>query len=471
MATRRERDPLGSLAVPADAYFGIQTQRAVQNFPVSGLRLPPVFLRAQARIKLAAAKANLAAGRLDPKVAAAIVRAAREVIAGRHDREFVVDVFQAGAGTSQNMNMNEVLANRAEELLGGKKGQYRRVHPNDQVNLAQSTNDTFHVAIHLAALEATGHDLLPSLRRMIRALRGKERAFAAIVKAGRTHLQDAVPLTLGQTFGAFASQLSDSERRLRFATDELLEICLGGTALGTGLNADPDYAERAVAALREETGLPLRLPADLFAAMQGMERVLGHSAALRELATVLCKVADDLRLLASGPRTGLNEIALPAVQPGSSIMPGKINPSILEMVNQVCYQVFGCDAAIHHAARSGQLELNVMMPVIAHNLLFAIQIMANAMAALERRCIAGIRANRTACRYYAERSPALATALSPAIGYQRAAALAKEALAKNKTVAELAMEMGLLSRDKLSKLLDLYQMTRPGKRPSRKSRG
>lgn len=459
MEYRTEHDTLGEVKVPRDAYYGAQTQRAVQNFPVSGLRLPAAFVRAQAVIKLAAAKANMAAGALGREIGEALVAAAEEVTEGRFDDQFVVDVFQAGAGTSQNMNINEILANRANELLGGERGVYDRVHPNDHANMAQSTNDTIHAAIHIAAVCEIRERLSPEVTRLAEALEHKAVEFDHIVKAGRTHLQDAAPIRLGQEFGAYASMVRLGQMRIEAACESLMPLCIGGTAVGTGLNTDPGYRKNAIGQINEATGHTFTSADNLFEATQGMDAAVETAGALRVLVTSLLKIADDLRLLGSGPRTGLAEIRLPAVQPGSSIMPGKVNPVMAEMLNMVCFHCLGCDTAIVSAAQAGQLELNVMMPVIAYNLLQEIAILTGGIAAFTSRCIEGIEADEEACRTSAERSLALATALNPAIGYEEAAKLAKEALVKGVPVRDLAREKNLLDDSQLAKLLDLRRMT------------
>ncbi|MBU0716838.1 MAG: aspartate ammonia-lyase [Planctomycetes bacterium] len=459
MEYRTEHDTLGEVKVPRDAYYGAQTQRAVENFPVSGLRLPVPFVRAQAIIKRAAARANLAAGSLDREIGEALVAAAEEVMEGRFDDQFVVDAFQAGAGTSQNMNINEILANRANELLGGELGVYDRVHPNDHANMAQSTNDTIHAAIHIAAVCEIRERLSPEVGRLAEALEHKAIEFDHIVKAGRTHLQDAAPMRLGQEFGAYARMVRLGQMRIAAACESLMPLCIGGTAVGTGLNTSPGYRKNAIAQINEATGYTFTSADNLFEAMQGMDAVVETAGALRVLVTSLRKIADDLRLLGSGPRTGLAEIRLPAVQPGSSIMPGKVNPVMAEMLNMVCFQCLGCDTAIVSAAQAGQLELNVMMPVIAYNLLQEIAILTRGLAAFTSRCIEGIEANEEVCQANAERSPAVATALNPAIGYEEAAKLAKEALAKGVPVRDLAREKKLLDERQLAKLLDLRRMT------------
>jgi aspartate ammonia-lyase len=460
-AVRIERDPLGEVEVPAHALYGAQTMRAVQNFPVSGIRPWPGFVDAVVRIKRAAASVHRGTGRLDAERAGAIIAAADEVLGGAHRDQFVVDVYQAGAGTSLNMNVNEVLANRANELLGAARGAYAPVHPNDHVNMAQSTNDVIPTAIRLAALAA----LVPALEAvdgLAASLRERADAFDDVVKSGRTHLQDAMPIRLGQEFAAWAGAVERGARRVREAADYLLDLGIGGTAVGTGVNAEPAYAGRMVEELRAGTGLPVRAGADAVQLMASMGDAAGLSAAWRTLALDLGKIASDLRLLASGPRTGLDELRLPAVQPGSSIMPGKVNPSIAEMVNQVVFQVIGHDATVAAAAEHGQLELNVMMPVLGHNLLSAIIILGNAARVLDERCVRGIEANREMAAYWLERSAALATALAPRIGYAAAAALTKRSVAEGIPIRELVVREGLLTEEEAARVLDLRRMTEPG---------
>ena len=461
MATRLERDPLGELHVPADAYYGVQTQRAVENFPISGLKAPAPLVTATVLIKQACARANGALGRLDPAIAAAISQAADEILAGRLRDQFVVDVYQAGAGTSHNMNTNEVLANRAGEILGEPKGTYQRVHPNDHVNMGQSTNDVFPTATRLALLLAhqwlvdAAHGLASSLTR-------KADMFASVLKVGRTHLQDAVPITLGQEFSGYAGCIDRAADDVERASDALKELNLGATAVGTGLNAGDDYTERALANIRVHTGIDVRPAANRFRVTQSMGDVLAYSGAMRRLAVELSKIASDLRLLSSGPRAGLAEIVLPAVQPGSSIMPGKVNPSVPEMVNQVCYQVYGCDTTICVASDAGQLELNVMMPVIAWNALHSSTILRNAMIALRTRTVDGIEADVQRCRELLERSTAVATALSPYIGYAQTAEIAKAAVATGRSIRDLVLERGLMKAAALDRILSAEAMTRPG---------
>ena len=466
--TRIERDPLGELPVPANALWGIQTERARHNFAISGLRPMPAFVDAMIWIKQAAALTHKQTGRLKARLADAIVAAAAEVLGGQHRDQFVVDPYQAGAGTSHNMNVNEVLANRANELLRGRRGEYKPIHPNDHVNMAQSTNDTIPTAIRLAALASLPR-LDAALGRLGSALLAKGRAFDGIVKSGRTHLQDATPIRLGQEFTAYGRTVERARRRIALAADGLRDLGIGGTAVGTGLNAEPDYPVLMVEHLRSITGLDLRVGEDRVQLMQSMGDAAAFSAALRTYALDLNKIANDVRLLASGPRTGLNEILLPAVQPGSSIMPGKVNPSIAEMVNMVCYQVLGNDLTVATASEAGQLELNVMMPLIAHNTLFSMEILGNASQTLAERCVDGIEANAAQCAYWLERSPALVTALAPKIGYADAAKLAKEAVAKDVTVRRLVEERGLLPAADVEKVLDLKAMTElgvPGERGS-----
>ncbi|MEX2181819.1 MAG: aspartate ammonia-lyase [Gemmatimonadaceae bacterium] len=460
-ATRVERDPLGEVRVPTDALYGAQTARAVANFPISGLRPDPGFIDAVVRIKRAAASVHAATGRLDRALADAIIAAADAVVGGAHRDHFVVDVFQAGAGTSLNMNVNEVLANLANRALGAPLGSYTPVHPNDHVNMAQSTNDVIPTAIRLAALGA----LVPALAGvdgLAATLRRRAAEFDDVVKAGRTHLQDAMPIRLGQEIGAWAGSLERGARRVRDAADYLLDLGIGGTAVGTGVNAQPDYAERMVEALRPLTGLPVRLGADRVQLMQSMGDAAGVSAAWRTLALDLGKISSDLRLLASGPRTGLDELRLPAVQPGSSIMPGKVNPSIPEMVNQVVFQVIGHDATVAAAAEQGQLELNVMMPVLAHNLLSEIRILGNAARVLDERCVRDLQANPPMLAHWVERSAALATALAPRIGYAAVAALTKRSVDTGVPIRDLVVREGLLSASEADELLDLRRLTEPG---------
>jgi len=459
--TRIERDPLGEKAVPASALYGIQTLRAAENFPISGLRPLPAFVDAVVWIKRSAALVHKQTGRLEPRLADAIVRAADEILAGRHRDQFIVDIYQAGAGTSHNMNCNEVLANRANEILGSARGTYQPVHPNDHVNMAQSTNDVIPTAMRLATL-ATLPQTLAALDRLAASLLAKGVQFDAIIKSGRTHLQDATPIRLGQEFTAYGHTIERHRKKIAEAAEWLRELNIGGTAVGTGINAEPEYPELMVRHLQQISGLQLRVGQDRVQLMQSMGDIATISGALRAYVLDLNKIANDIRLLASGPRTGLAEILLPAVQPGSSIMPGKVNPSIAEMVNQVCYQALGLDTTVALAAEAGQLELNVMMPVMAHNIVFMLIIVGNASAVLAERCVDGIEADEAQCAYWLERSPALVTALAPKIGYAEAAKLAKEAVASGLTVRELVIKKKLLKGDELEKVLDLRAMTEPG---------
>jgi aspartate ammonia-lyase len=460
-ATRTEKDPLGTLEVPADALYGVQTLRARQNFPISGLRPLWPFVRSQVWLKKAAALTHKETGRLDAARADAIVAAADEVLARQHDEHFVVDPYQAGAGTSHNMNVNEVLANRANELLGGKRGEYAPVHPNDHVNMAQSTNDTIPTNIRLSALaELPG--LVAAFEALRDALAAKGREFDHVVKAGRTHLQDAMPIRLGQEFTAYAGSMDRALRRVREAADYLRDLGIGGSAVGTGVTVEREYPALMNRYLTEISGLELRVGEDRIQLMQSMGDAAAFSASLRGLAIDLSKIASDLRLMVMGPRTGIDEIKLPAVQPGSSIMPGKINPSIPEMVNQVCFQVMGCDTTVAIASEHGQLELNVMMPVIAHNVLLSMQILTSTATVLTERCVAGIEANEAMTSYWVERSAALATALMPHIGYARAAELSKQSVKEGVLIRDMVRRDGILPDEQVDEVLDLRKMTEIG---------
>ncbi len=459
MPTRLERDSLGTKRVPAAAYYGIQTFRAVENFPISGLRLQPEMVRAYALIKKAAAHANGTLGLLPSRHASAIRRACDEVLHGKFDDQFVVDVYQAGAGTSFNMNMNEVVANRANELLGARRGRYTHVRPNDHVNMAQSTNDTFPTAMRLACLMALP-PLLESMQELEAAWTRKARQFAGIVKAGRTHLQDAVPVRLGREFGAYALAVRKARAHVEQTARALRELNLGGTAVGTGMNAHPRYRRLAIAALRRWMRCPLAPAEDLMERTQSLADFSRLSGSLRAYALELIRMANDLRLMASGPNTGLGEIDLPAIQPGSSIMPGKVNPVVPEMVDMVGFQVLGHDQTVAYATQAGQLELNVMMPVVAYNLLQAMHIAASAGRVFARRCITGIAAHRERCEAFAHRSLALVTALAPAIGYLNAAMVAKESLKTGQSVHELVLRHRLLSPASARRLLDPARLSR-----------
>jgi len=460
-AFRIERDPLGELKVPADAYFGVQTARAVENFPISGLRAPADLVTATILVKKAAAEANASLGRLDADVAAAIVGAADEILSGGLRDEFVVDVYQAGAGTSHNMNANEVLANRASERLGEARGTYTRIHPNDHVNMGQSTNDVYPTSTRLALLLGAA-PLVAAARALADAFERKGDDFAGVLKTGRTHLQDAVPITLGQEFGGYAACIRRGAEDVATASEQLQELNIGATAVGTGLNAGDDYRRLVVQNLSRYTNLPLAPAVNLFRVTQSMGDVLAYSGAMRRLAVELSKVASDLRLLSMGPRAGLSEIALPSVQPGSSIMPGKVNPSVPEMVNQVCFQVIGCDMTVALAAEAGQLELNVMMPVIAWNALHASTILRESMKVMRTRSVDGITANEARARELLDRSTAAATALSPYIGYAKTAEIAKDAVKTGRTIRELVLERGLLDAKQLDDILSVDAMTKGG---------
>ncbi len=461
MATRIEKDSMGEMAVPANAYYGAQTARALHNFPISGLKPHPAFVWATVTIKKCAAKANMSTGRLPSDIGAAIVAAADELLAGELADQFVVDPFQAGAGTSHNMNANEVLANRALELLGRKRGDFSVLHPNDHVNMAQSTNDVIPTAIRLASLEMLD-PLLEQLEGLERALTAKAREFDHILKSGRTHLQDAVPIRMGQEFGAYAAAIRKNREGLESCIPDLLELGIGGTAVGTGLNAEPVYITAMIAELTVATGFPLVASEDLFEAMQNMDPFLALSSTLRRTAVNLGRIANDLRLLASGPRTGLDEITLPAIQPGSSIMPGKINPSMAEMTNMVCFQVMGCDQAVLLAAQAGQLELNVMMPLISWNLTFSMEILKNCVQKFTESCITGITVNEERCRRYLEESLGLVTVLAPYIGYNASAAIAKESLVSGKSIREIVLEQKLMAIEELDTIMQPEHLTEPG---------
>ena len=459
--SRIEHDSLGDVAVPSDALWGAQTQRAVQNYPISGLHAHPEMIRATILVKKAAALANMETGRLDKHICDAIVQAADEVLDGQWHDHFVVDVYQAGAGTSHNMNSNEVLANRAIELLGGERGDYKLVHPNDHVNMAQSTNDTFPTSMRVATLLVV-RETTPVMERLQRAFEDKGREFDHIVKSGRTHLQDATPIRLGQEFAAYGLTVKRDIERLRHASESLYELNIGGTAVGTGLNAEMSYITGVVDHLSRLTGFPFRNAEMLVQIAPDMGPFVEVSGALRVLATDLTKIANDLRLMASGPSTGLYEIVLPPVQPGSSIMPGKVNPSMAEMLNMICFQALGNDTTITFAAQAGQLELNVMMPVIIHNVLWELTILKNGMDTFTERCVRGITANQARCEDYAFKSASLVTALAPYIGYESSAAIAKEQIATGRDIRDIVRERNLLPEADLEEILKPQAMTEPG---------
>ena len=459
--TRTEKDPLGPKEVPTEALYGVQTLRARDNFPISGFAPLWPFVMAQTWIKKAAALTHKETGRLEGRIADAIVTAADEVLAHKHDAQFIVDPYQAGAGTSHNMNVNEVLANRANELLGGARGTYSPVHPNDHVNMAQSTNDTIPTNIRLSVLSQLG-GLTSAFGRLRDTLADKGREFDDIVKAGRTHLQDAMPIRLGQEFTAYAGSIDRNIRRIEQAADFLRDLGIGGSAVGTGVTVEREYPALMNKHLKAITGLDLRIGQDRIQLMQSMGDAAAFSATLRVMAVDLSKIASDLRLMVMGPRTGIDEIKLPAVQPGSSIMPGKINPSIPEMVNQVCFQVMGLDTTVSIAAEHGQLELNVMMPVIAHNILLSMRILTNTATVFAERCVVGIEANREMLAFWVERSAALATALMPHIGYARAAELSKQSVKEGILVRDMVKRDQLLPPDEIDDVLDLRKMTEIG---------
>jgi aspartate ammonia-lyase len=443
MQTRVEVDSLGKKNVPESAYYGIQTQRAIENFTVSGIKAPEVFVHSYIMVKKAAAKSNMQVGWLDKKIGDAIVKACDEILSGKFLDQFVVDVFQAGAGTSFNMNFNEVLANRALEILGRNKGDYKTVSPNDHVNMAQSSNDTFPTALHLSALMLL-QLLLKELNGLSNAFEKLGNKYADIIKSGRTHLKDALPVTIGQEFSAYAKAIEDARKQIASSSKRLEELALGGTAVGTGANTHPHYKRIAISELGKMTGLRLKGAKNPFEALQSRSAVAAVSGALKELALELIRIANDLRLLSSGPTTGLAEIELPPVQPGSSIMPGKVNPVMAECLNMIAFQVVGNDLALSLAVQAGQLELNVMTPVMMHNLLESIQILTGFLPVFRKKCVEGIAVNRRKCASYVEKNPSLAVFLSPYVGYLEASKIAKQALTQKRSVKEIAMAKGVL---------------------------
>lgn len=458
---RVEKDFLGEKEVQSDALYGIQTLRAVENFPITGLRIHTDLIVALAEVKKAAARANRDVGLLDGTIAEAIVKAADEVAAGQFHDQFIVDAIQGGAGTSINMNMNEVLANRALELMGGTKGDYARCNPNNLVNMSQSTNDAIPTALRIAAYQLV-KQLLPVMKNLVDAFKEKSRQFDDIVKMGRTHLQDAVPIRLGQEFGAYARVIARDMDRIEKAAAPLTSVNIGATAVGTGLNASPEYIEKTVAYLTEQLGVTIQSAEDLVDATQNTDAYVDLSSALKVCAVNLSKICNDLRLMASGPRVGLSEIQLPPRQPGSSIMPGKVNPVMAEVINQIAFQVIGNDQTICMACEAGQFELNVMGPVIAFNLLQSISIMKNGMDVFTRFAVEGMEANRKMCEEYVDRSFGVITALNPHLGYEVAAQLVKDALKSGRPVKEICLERGLLTQEQIDEILDPYQMTTPG---------
>jgi len=460
--TRVETDSLGEVEVPSTAYYGAQTERARKNFPVSGIRFPPRFIGALGMIKGEAAAVNLSMGKLESNLAAAIQQAAGEVVDGRHDDQFPLDIFQTGSGTSTNMNANEVISNRAIEILGGEMGSKSPVHPNDHVNSGQSSNDVIPTAIHLAAFGALVEDLEPALEFLATELEAKALEFDAVVKIGRTHLQDAVPVRLGQEFSGYAQQIRNGLARLDSVKPRLAELALGGTAVGTGLNAPPGFADKVIERLAERTGHPFVPAPNKFEALAAKDAVVETSGMLKTVAVSLTKIANDIRWLGSGPRCGIGEISLPSLQPGSSIMPGKVNPVIPESVLMVAAQVQGNDVAINIGGLSGVFELNVMMPIMAHNLLQSIGILAAASRLLAELTVKGLVANQDRARQMVEKSLAMVTCLAPRIGYDEAAEIAKEAFSTGRTVREIARERKVLSDEELDRALDAYAQTEGG---------
>ena len=460
-ATRVERDTMGELAVPADAYYGVQTARAIENFPISPLRMPRSVIRGMGLIKRAAATVNHSLNLLEKKVADAINQAATEVVHGKLDAEFPVDIFQTGSGTSTNMNTNEVISNRATELLGGARGS-KLVHPNDHVNLGQSSNDVIPTAIHIAAVETMQQHLIPALTRLHKALDSKAKEFDTIVKIGRTHLQDATPVRLGQEFGGYARQIELGIQRVTRAQEALSEVALGGTAVGTGLNCHPEFAAKVMALISKETGCVLKEAVNHFEAQSAQDSLVEASGALRTIAVSLMKIANDIRWLGSGPRCGLGEINLPETQPGSSIMPGKVNPVIAESVTMVCAQVIGNDVTVTVGGQAANFELIVMLPVMGYNLLQSIELLATASNNFSAKCIEGVKANEERCKSLIEESLAMCTALAPEIGYEAAAKLAKDAYKSGQTVRQVAQAQNVLPEQRLAELLDPWRMTESG---------
>ncbi|TKB33839.1 MAG: class II fumarate hydratase [Nitrospira sp.] len=461
-STRIERDTMGELAVPTTAYYGVQTARAIENFPISSLRFPRAMIRAMGMVKRAAATVNHSLGLLDKKSADAIKLAATEVVDGKLDAEFPVDIFQTGSGTSTNMNANEVISNRAIEMLGGEMGSKKPVHPNDHVNLGQSSNDVIPTAIHIAAGEMMQQQLIPALTRLQKSLARKAKEFDKVVKIGRTHLQDATPVRLGQEFGGYARQIELGIQRVRRAQEALSEVALGGTAVGTGLNCHPKFPAKVMAIVSKETGCTFKEAKNHFEAQSAQDSLVEASGELKTIAVSLMKIANDIRWLGSGPRCGLGEINLPETQPGSSIMPGKVNPVIAESVTMVCAQVIGNDVTVTVGGQAANFELIVMLPVMAYNVLQSIELLSTASNNFAVKCIDGIKANEERCRSLIEESLAMCTALAPEIGYEAAAKLAKDAYKSGKTVREMAKEQKVLSDKRLTELLDPWRMTMPG---------
>ncbi|MFD1851337.1 class II fumarate hydratase [Oceanobacillus bengalensis] len=449
---RREQDTLGEILVPKDAYYGAQTQRAINNFQISNRRFPHEFIKVQAMIKAAAAKANMENELLAKSIGNAIIGASEEVMEGKWDHQFVLDVYQAGAGTSQNMNANEVIANRATELLDDAE-KHGRIHPNDHVNMSQSTNDTFHAVIHITAAVIINQKLLPRVKQLHDELKRKSIELMPVMKSGRTHLHDAIPIRMGQEFSGYAETIHEVYQQLERVTDSLYEIGIGGTAIGTRNNIHPDYSKKVIQEISRRTNLPFREPTDMFSYMQNTNAPIRVMQVIKELSIHLIKITSDLRLLASGPRTGLTEISLPGVQPGSTIMPGKVNPAILEMTHMVCCQVIGYETTIATAGVAGQLEINVMMPLIAHTFIESLEIMSNALPTLVTKCISGITANEENCKNFMENSLALVTGISSIVGYDMAAQIGKEADSRNVPIKQVLQERELLTPE-IEKALD-----------------
>ena len=460
MSKRIEKDTMGEMEVPSEALYGASTQRAILNFPISGLSFCREMIYALGLIKYAAAEANYELGGLEKKPYEAIKKACLEVMDGKLDQHFVVDVFQTGSGTSSNMNANEVIANRAILILGGKIGDKSLIHPNDHVNMSQSSNDVIPTAIHVAACKSITDSLIPALENLQTCLLDKSREFSDVIKSGRTHLQDATPVILGQEFSSYALQVKNSSKRIRQSMNFLEELALGGTAVGTGLNADPLFAGKAIAVISEISGIKFREAENHFEAQGARDAAVEMSGQLRTLAGALMKIADDIRWLASGPRCGLREINLPEIQPGSSIMPAKVNPVICESVMMVCAHVYGNDNSIALAGQRGNFELNVMLPLIAYNLLQSVSLLANASNNFVDKCLSGVTANKEVCSAYAKNSLATCTSLVPIIGYDQTAAIAKLAHQENINVREAALKLNILSEEELDKALDLYAMAR-----------
>ncbi len=462
MKFRTEMDSMGEMKIPRNAYWGPETQRAIENFPISGLRFPRIFLRALAMIKMTAAQVNMELGLLERRLERAIVQAAREILEGKFDHQFVLDIFQTGSGTSTNMNANEVIAHRANQILGGKIGDKKPIHPNDHVNLGQSSNDVIPSAIHIAAWEGIQKDLLPALKTLQKALEKKAREFDRVIKIGRTHLQDATPIRLGQEFSGYTSMVKHGVRRVENLGGNLSELALGGTAVGTGINTHPRFSRLVIRKINQMTGLAFREAENHFEAQGAKDAVVEASAALKTLSVSLWKIANDIRWLGSGPRCGIGEILIPPVQPGSSIMPGKVNPVIAEALSQVVAQVIGNDLTVAIAGMSGNFDLNVMMPVMTYNLLQSIHLLSIASSVFTEKCVNGLKADKERCREMIEKSLAMVTALSPRIGHDAAAKIAREAYETGRTVRGIAIEKKILPKGELEKILDPWRMTKPG---------